>query len=142
MQSGDYIPRVKSLRPIIVPDLAKGNLQLEEAADRRRDLYDLNFVQQLCYYPVDYLSGKTGKVTVERIIETLERLEEDLTDTITMPRRFKLVIDVLDAVEIPAEKLPRGAENDPVMDEVRDRLEANLALSAELMPAYEPELEG
>jgi len=28
------------------------------------------------------------------------------------------------------------------MDEVRDRLEANLALSAELMPAYEPELEG
>ena len=142
VQSGDYIPRVKSLRPIIVPDLAKGNLQLEEAADRRRDLYDLNFVQQLCYYPVDYLSGKTGKVTVERIIETLERLEEDLTDTITMPRRFKLVIDVLDAVEVPAEKLPRGAENDPVMDEVRDRLEANLALSAEWLPVYEPEPAG
>ena len=125
-----------------MPALAKGHLQVEEAASRRQDLYDLNFVQQLCYYPVDYLSGNTGKVTAERIIETLERLEEDLTDMITMPRRFKLVIDVLDAVEIPAEKLPRGAENDPVMDEVRDRLEANLALSAELMPVYEPELEG
>ena len=142
VQSGDYIARVKSLRPIIVPDLAKGHLKVEEAASRRQDLYDLNFVQQLCYYPVDYLSGNTGKVTAERIIETLERLEEDLTDMITMPRRFKLVIDVLDAVEIPAEKLPRGAENDPVMDEVRDRLEANLALSAEWMPVYEPELEG
>ena len=84
--------------------------------------------------------GRRGRAL--RVGVDLERLEEDLTDMITMPRRFKLVIDVLDAVEIPAEKLPRGAENDPVMDEVRDRLEANLALSAEWMPVYEPELEG
>ena len=139
VQRGDYILRVKSLRPIIVPDLVKGNLDRQETISRRSDLYDLNFVQQLCYYPIDYLSGKTGKVTAERIIETLERLEEDLTDKITMPRRFKLVIDVLDAVEVPAEKLPRGAGSDPVMDEVRLRLEENLALSARSMPAYQPE---
>ena len=125
------------MRPIIVPDLAKGNLDPQEAMERRQDLYDLNFVQQLCYYPVDYLSGDTGKVTAERIIEMLERLEEDLTDKITMPRRFKLVIDVLDAIEVPAEKLPRGMQSDPVMDEVRTCLETNLALSAESMSAYE-----
>ena len=137
VQQGDYIPRVKALRPMIVPELTKGTLSPEETAIRRQDLYDLNFVQQLCYYPVDYLSGKTGKVTRERVIETLERLEEDLTDKITMPRRFKLVIEVLDAVEVPAEKLPRGAKSDPVMDEVRARLEANLAQSAESMLAYD-----
>ena len=122
---------------MIVPELTKGTLSPEETAIRRQDLYDLNFVQQLCYYPVDYLSGKTGKVTRERVIETLERLEEDLTDKITMPRRFKLVIEVLDAVDVPAEKLPRGAKSDPVMDEVRARLEANLAQSAESMLAYD-----
>ena len=137
VQEGDYIHRVKSLRPIIVPDLAKGNLDPQEAMERRQDLYDLNFVQQLCYYPVDYLSGDTGKVTAERIIEMLERLEEDLTDKITMPRRFKLVIDVLDAIEVPAEKLPRGMQSDPVMDEVRTCLETNLALTAESMSAYD-----
>ena len=136
VQSGDYIPRVKSLRPLIVPDLTKGILDDQEAASRRQDLYDLNLVQQLCYYPVDYLTGRTGKVTQERIIETLERLEEDLTDKITMPRRFKLVIDVLDAVEVPAEKLARDATSDPVLDEVRARLEENLLASAESMDSY------
>ena len=69
-------------------------------------------------------------------IETLERLEEDLTDKITMPRRFKLVIDVLDAVEVPAEKLARDATSDPVLDEVRARLEENLLASAESMDSY------
>jgi len=137
VQQGEYIPRVKALRPLIVPELTKGALPPDEATSRRQDLYDLNFAQQLCYYPVDYLSGETGKVTRERVIEMLERLEEDLTDKITMPRRFKLVIEVLDAVEVPAEKLPRGANSDPVMDEVRSRLEANLAESAEAMLAYD-----
>lgn len=142
VQDGNYIPRVKSLRPIIVPDLAKGILNEEEAAGRRQDLFDLNLVQQLCYYPIDYLAGTTGKVTRERIIETLERLEEDLTDQITMPRRFKLVIDVLDAVEVPAEKLPRDADCDPMMDEVRDRLWENLMQSAQAMEAYHAESDG
>ncbi len=141
VQRGDFIPRVKSLRPIIVPDLVKGFLSDEEAESRRRDLYALHLVQQLSYYPVNYLTGETGKVTRERIIETLERLEEDLTGRITMPRRFRLVIDVLDAIEVPAEKLPRDAVSDPLLDEVRQSLEKNLRESAEELEAYEPDPE-
>ena len=55
----------------------------------------------------------------------LERLEEDLLDKVTIPRRYKLVLDVLDAIEVPAEKAPRN-EDDPLMKEVASALQVSL----------------
>ena len=127
VQSGSWIPRVKALRPLIVPDLANGLLDEQESNIRRQDLFDLNFVQQLSYYPPDYLSPSDGRLTRERILEMLERLEEDLTDQVTMPRRFKLILDILDPIEVPAEKGPRGGVTDPLMEQVRSRMLASLS---------------
>ena len=125
VQQGDFVARAKSLRPLMVPDLANGLLDEEEARERRQDLFDINTVQQLSYYPVDYIVPADGHLPRERILEMLERLEEDLLDKVTIPRRYKLVLDVLDAIEVPAEKAPRN-EDDPLMQEVASALQTSL----------------
>jgi len=110
---------------LMVPDLANGLLGDEEAKERRQDLFDINTVQQLSYYPVNYIAPSDGHLPRERILEMLERLEEDLLDKVTIPRRYKLVLDVLDAIEVPAEKAPR-TEDDPLMKEVASALQVSL----------------
>ena len=125
VQEGGFVARAKALRPLMVPDLANGLLGDEEAKERRQDLFDINTVQQLSYYPVNYIAPSDGHLPRERILEMLERLEEDLLDKVTIPRRYKLVLDVLDAIEVPAEKAPRN-EDDPLMKEVASALQVSL----------------
>jgi 1-acyl-sn-glycerol-3-phosphate acyltransferase len=125
VQEGGFVARAKALRPLMVPDLANGLLGDEEAKERRQDLFDINTVQQLSYYPVNYIAPSDGHLPRERILEMLERLEEDLLDKVTIPRRYKLVLDVLDAIEVPAEKAPR-TEDDPLMKEVASALQVSL----------------
>ena len=125
VQEGGFVARSKALRPLMVPDLANGLLGVEEAKERRQDLFDINTVQQLSYYPVNYIAPSDGHLPRERILEMLERLEEDLLDKVTIPRRYKLVLDVLDAIEVPAEKAPRN-EDDPLMKEVASALQVSL----------------
>ena len=68
--------RVKRLRSAILPEMVNGELTLENRAARWRQLADLYLVQQLHCYPGDYIESPTP----ERILETVERYEEDLTD--------------------------------------------------------------
>ena len=119
----------------MVPDLANGFLDEEEARERRQDLFDINTVQQLSYYPVDYIEPIDGHLPRERILEMLERLEEDLLDKVTIPRRYKLVLDVLDAIEVPAEKAPRNVD-DPLMQEVASALQASLGVYSRDAESY------
>ena len=135
IQQGDFVARAKSLRPLMVPDLANGLLSEEEAKERRQDLFDINTVQQLSYYPVDYIEPVDGHLPRERILEMLERLEEDLLDKVTIPRRYKLVLDVLDAIEVPAEKAPRNVD-DPLMQEVASALRASLDVYSQDAESY------
>jgi len=135
VQQGDFVARAKALRPLMVPDLANGLLDEEEAKERRQDLFDINTVQQLSYYPVDYIVPADGHLPRERILEMLERLEEDLLDKVTIPRRYKLVLDVLDAIEVPAEKAPRHTD-DPLMQDVASALQASLDLRSQAAESY------
>jgi 1-acyl-sn-glycerol-3-phosphate acyltransferase len=135
VQQGDFVARAKALRPLMVPDLANGLLGEEEAKERRQDLFDINTVQQLSYYPVDYIVPADGHLPRERILEMLERLEEDLLDKVTIPRRYKLVMEVLDAIEVPAEKAPRN-EDDPLMQEVASALQSSLDVYSRAAESY------
>ena len=49
VQQGDFVARAKALRPLMVPDLANGLLDEEEAKERRQDLFDINTVRQVSY---------------------------------------------------------------------------------------------
>ena len=121
---GGTMARVKRLRTAILPDMVTGNLSEEERAERWRHFADLYLVQQLHGYPDDYFDEPTP----ERILETVERYEEDLTDKARAHFPIRAVIMVGDAIEVGMER-DRSQASDPVTAAVRESMEALLESS-------------
>jgi hypothetical protein len=119
-RDGDVPSRVRALRGALLPDIVEGSLDEKEKARRWRQLADLYLAQQLCLYPPDYMASRP---TAERILETVERLEEDLTDRTRVHAPIKVRVRVGPAIEVPAEK---AASPDPLLLTVRDSLESML----------------
>jgi 1-acyl-sn-glycerol-3-phosphate acyltransferase len=117
----ETMARVKRLRSAILPELIGKELAEEERAERWRYLENLYLVQQLHCYSGDYLQSPTP----ERILETVERYEEDLTDVSRAHPPLHVVITVGDAIEVSAER-HRSQEGDPIMLQIRERMEAML----------------
>ena len=118
---GDLVRRVQE-----VPALVEGKLSKDDADRRWRHLADSYFAQQLACYPIDYLEGEPS---ADRILETVERYEEDLTDAARVHRPMRCTIDVGDAIVVSPER-PRGGDGDPVMKQLEQSLSAMLAASA------------
>ena len=114
----DTMARVKRLRSAIIPDMVRGGLAKAEIARRWRQFADLYFAQQMYCYSADYLDGTP---TPERLLETVERYEEDLTDKATAHPPLHGVISIGEAIEA-APTRDRSAENDPLADEVQRQL--------------------
>jgi 1-acyl-sn-glycerol-3-phosphate acyltransferase len=121
---GGTMARVKRLRTAILPEMVTGNLGDAEKAERWRYLADLYLVQQLHGYPDDYFDEPSP----ERILETVERYEEDLTDKARAHFPIRAVIMVGDAIEVGTER-DRLQESDPVTAAVRESMEAMLEAS-------------
>jgi 1-acyl-sn-glycerol-3-phosphate acyltransferase len=121
---GDAMSRVKRLRTAILPEMVGGNLTEEQRAGRWRHLADVYLVQQLHCYPGDYLENATP----ERLLETVERYDEDLTDFGRPHYPMRAVITVGDAIEVGAAR-DRSLDVDPVTAEVRARIEEMLESS-------------
>ncbi|MEO6741316.1 MAG: 1-acyl-sn-glycerol-3-phosphate acyltransferase [Chthoniobacteraceae bacterium] len=121
----DTMARVKRLRSAILPDMIRGGLTAEETTRRWRQFADLYLAQQLHCYSADYLDGTP---TPERILETVERYEEDLTDTARPHPPLHAVLSIGEAIEATPTR-DRGAENDPLADELQRRLGILLAES-------------
>jgi len=119
-QSGAIINRVKSLRMKIMPELLATTGESTPARQKCwRDLAAIYLAQQVASYPVDYLRLPT---TDMRVLETVERLEEDLTDRATRHGGLEAVIEVDEPIEVPIDRAPRDTE-DPVMVQLRERME-------------------
>jgi 1-acyl-sn-glycerol-3-phosphate acyltransferase len=89
--------RVKDLRRAVI-------LQMEQTgdgsrADLERDLEDLFFVLQLYSYPPDYLGGEPS---VERLAETLDKLEEDVLGAVLPSVRGRRRVVIRFGEAIPA----------------------------------------
>jgi 1-acyl-sn-glycerol-3-phosphate acyltransferase len=114
----DSVPtRVKRLRTAILPDMTKGQLSEKESQKRWKNLADCYLAQQLFHYPPDYLGNDPSP---ERLLETLERMEEDLTDKIKIRGEIHATITVGEAIEVNPER-PRGG-HDPLLGEIRLQL--------------------
>ena len=125
----DVISRVKRLRSAILPGMVKDDLDAGERKRRWRQLADCYRSQQLSLYPRDYLSPSAAP---ERLLETVERFEEDLTDVARLNGPLKVHMEVGDPIEVSPQR-QRGSASDPLMDELRARLSALLlGLSREL----------
>ena len=122
LQTGPVIPRIKALRMKILPGMVRGEVDSQERERRWKQLADLYLVQQISCYPSDYLSKLP---TRDRILETLERFEEDLTDQVQVHGSLKVVIDIGEAIEVNPDR-DRGADSDPLMQQLEENLQSML----------------
>lgn len=121
----EIVGRVKLLRTAIVAEMVNGGLGEAELQRRWRHLADMYLAQQLSLYPPDYLAADP---TPERVLETIERFEEDMTDKVKVHAPLRAVVDVGEAIEVSPERA-RSADGDPLMGAIREQLESMLASS-------------
>lgn len=122
----EIITRVKLLRIALVPGMAGGKLSAVELQRRWRQLADMYLAQQLSFYPPDYLAADP---TPERLLETVERFEEDLTDVARIHGPMRAIVEVGEPILVTPERT-RSSEGDPLMIAIREQLEAMLTKSA------------
>ena len=130
---GDVVARVKKLRTAILPGLISGELDTVERARRWRQLAELYLAQQLSCYPPDYLRSRPS---AERLLETVERFEEDLTDHARIHRPLHAIIDVGEALPVSPTR-ERGGGSDPLMENIRRQMETLLERSARETTPFE-----
>jgi 1-acyl-sn-glycerol-3-phosphate acyltransferase len=114
--------RVKNLRMKIFPDLSRAALDELERERRWRQLEDTYLAQQVDCYPAEYI---TRFPSVDRILEVVEKFEEDLADNVRVHGQMKVIVRVGPAIEVARERERKVAE-DPLMGELRGRLESML----------------
>ncbi|MCA9203743.1 MAG: 1-acyl-sn-glycerol-3-phosphate acyltransferase [Pirellulaceae bacterium] len=120
-QTGGVVPRVKALRMRILPEIVAGTISEQERERRWRQLEDIYLAQQVSCYPPDYLTLPS----VDRVLETVERLEEDLTDRCRVHGRLKVIIDVGEAIEVSPLR-NKSADEDPLMVQLGNTLQRML----------------
>jgi hypothetical protein len=121
------VGRVKALRSALLPDLVDGSLGDAEKEKRWELFARLYLAQQLAFYPGGYFKPEP---TPERILETVERFEEDLTDRVRAVSPLRAVVDVGEAIEVSPERVRGGAgSGDPLMLAIQQSIESMLAAS-------------
>jgi 1-acyl-sn-glycerol-3-phosphate acyltransferase len=132
-RSGSVIARVKRIRTAILPDLVARRVTQEERERRWRHLAACYYAQQMSHYPRNYIMR--DKNLPERLVETVERFEEDFTDVITVHAPFHATIDVGEAVTVGTHRERGDGTGDPVMLEIRRQMQSMMdALAAERTP--------
>ena len=100
----DTASRVKRLRLSIVPALTGKQLSPQARAERWKDLEFIYLAQQL----TRYRQGDCDPSQPERLLESIERLEEDLTDKATIHRPWKAKVGIGAAMPVSVEKSAEG----------------------------------
>jgi hypothetical protein len=126
--------RIKNLRMKIFPEMSRAELDEAERARRWAHLERTYLAQQVDCYPEHYV---VQTPSVDRILETCEKFEEDLTDHCRVHGNMKVIIDVDDPIEVSPERV-KGAAEDPIMKQVRERLEKKLSVLQHESRLYEP----
>ncbi len=118
-RDGGAVARVKRLRIEILPDMVEEDLPEDERQRRWRQLADCYLAQQLSLYPTDYIGPDRP---VERILETIERFEEDLADVATVHGPLTVLVEVGEAIEVSPRRSHKS-EGDPLMLELETRIQ-------------------
>jgi 1-acyl-sn-glycerol-3-phosphate acyltransferase len=121
---GSVVARVKRVRAAILPDVVKGEIDEAEREKRWRALADAYLAQQLWHYPPDYVANNP---TPERLLETVERFEEDLTDKIRLHGPIWATVTVGEAIDVAPQRESRGSA-DPLLVKIESQLREMLEL--------------
>ncbi|MGF1580617.1 MAG: lysophospholipid acyltransferase family protein [Gemmataceae bacterium] len=100
--------RVKELRRLLIELVEDPKADDEKKATARTDMEDLHLVVQLFSYPGDYMSET---MSIERIAETLDKLEEDLLQRPVPTARGtrRVAVRFGEPIPLPTEKQKRTA---------------------------------
>ena len=120
---GDVISRVKRLRIAILPEMVAGEVDDDEVARRWRQLEDMRLAQQIGCFPEDYVGDPPIR---ERVVETVERFDEDVTGTARIHRPMSAIVEVGEPIEVATQKPPKG-QADPLLEELEARLKEMIA---------------
>ena len=111
---GTTVTRVKAIRTAILPLLTDPKADDRTKRRLRRELHAAFIAQQVHFcYPRGYLTADSPP---ERLIETLQRFDEDLNDAAADVGRWRVRVDIGGAIPVGPDR-PRGAA-DPLMGEV------------------------
>ena len=131
--TGDAIPRVKALRTSMLPDIIEGKLSDEELETRWREFEDIDLAQQISLYPPDYIASNP---TADRILETIEKFEDNLSGENPPHPPMHVIINVGDAIEVEA-KRRREPDGDPLLLSIESQIEQMLGETANESPSFE-----
>src|SRR5205085_9129438 len=123
------IARIKRVRAAILPEMVKGEVSEAERRRRWRQLADVYLAQQLASYAPDYLRDNP---TPERLLEVVERYEEDLTDYVRPHPPLTCHLTVGEAIEVSptrdrTERTDRSG-GDPLMQKIEQQLRGLLGI--------------
>jgi hypothetical protein len=130
------VGRVKQLRIAILPDLVQKAVAPEERERRWKHLADMYLAQQLSCYPPDYVRSHPTK---ERLLETVERFEEDLHDHCRVYRPMTATVKIGTAITVNPVR-ERESANDPVMSQLNQQLHELLGITPASTPSDQPSL--
>lgn len=133
--SGHTLPRVKALRMKLLPDMVEGRVDAAERERRWKALSEIYLAQQISAYPADYLASRQS---VDRMLEIVEKYDEDLTDVAHPHAPTKVIIEIGEAIEVSPDR-ERGAAVDPLMAMLEQRLQGMLDRLSLESPLYEPQ---
>ncbi len=117
--------RVRQLRAAILPDMLQAELPEAERARRWEQLANLYLVQALSCYPPEYLAADP---TPERLLETVERFEEDLTDIARIHPPLHATVTVGDALIVNPTR-ERGRD-DALLTTIEQQLKTMLGINS------------
>lgn len=117
--AGNVRERVRKIRAAVSATYFATDESHRDPATFRRDAERADLAQFLLSFPDEYLTP--GKVTDTRIVETIQRIQEAIFGKAKESLPMKVVIDVAEAIPVPAGRPPRG-EADPVLCQLRDQL--------------------
>ena len=124
--SESVIARVKELRRVIVPDMIGGDLTGAELRRRWEHLRIAEFAQALSLYPARYVASYP---TADRLLETVERFEEQLTGQSPVHGPRRVIIDVGEPLLVDPHR-DRSASTDPLLQSLTESLTELLSRSA------------
>ena len=108
---GTTVTRVKGVRTAILPLLTDPKATPAAKHKLRRELHAAFIAQQVHFcYPRGYL---TEDAPPERLLETLQRFDEDLNDAAATVGRWRVRVDIGPAIPVPPDR-PRGTA-DPLL---------------------------
>ncbi len=92
-----FMGRVKALRTAILKEMIAGDLPGDDVDARWKDLAGIYLAVQLSCYPPYYVRSNP---TMERLTETVERFEEDMTDKARVHGSWHVIIQIGDTIEV------------------------------------------